>query len=57
MGMPNFEGRLTDEDVDDIGNFLKYTASSFRKGDDQLTVLTNLAGMQYLADTQPAIKD
>jgi len=57
MGMPNFEGRLTDEDVDDIGNFLKYTASSFRKGDDQLTVLTNLAGMQYLADTQPTIKD
>ena len=52
-GMPNFEGRLTEQDVDDIGSFLKYTASSLRKGDDPMTLLTNLAGMQYLADTQP----
>ena len=51
--MPNFEGRLTERDVEDIGNFVKYTASSLRKGDDFVTVLTNLAGMQYLGDTQP----
>ena len=52
-GMPNFEGRLTERDVEDIGSFVKYTASSLRKGDDFITVLTNLAGMQYLGDTQP----
>lgn len=52
-GMPNYKGRLTEQDVDDIGNYLKYVAESYRKGDDVLTVLTNLAGMQYLVDTQP----
>ena len=52
-GMPSFKDRLSEQDVEDLGNFFKYTASSYRKGDDMMTVLTNLAGMQYLADTQP----
>ena len=52
-GMPSFKDRLSEQDVEDLGNFFKYTASSFRKGDDFITILTNLAGMQYLGDTQP----
>ena len=52
-GMPSFEGRLTEEEVDEIGHFVKYVSHSFRNGDDPMTLLTNLAGMQYLADTQP----
>ncbi|MEM6320766.1 MAG: PQQ-dependent dehydrogenase, methanol/ethanol family [Bacteroidota bacterium] len=51
-GMPNFEGRLTENDVEDIGHFVKFVSASYRGGDDPMTVLTNLAGMQYLADTQ-----
>ena len=52
-GMPGFEGRLTEQDVDDIGHFLKYISHAYRQGDDPVKLLTDLAGMQYLADTTP----
>ncbi len=52
-GMPNFGDRLTENDVEDIGHFLKYTSETLRGGADPVTLLTNLAGMQYLADTTP----
>lgn len=51
-GMPNFNGRLTEDQVDNIAHFAKYASASLRKGDDLMTLLTNLAGMQYLADSQ-----
>jgi quinohemoprotein ethanol dehydrogenase len=56
-GMPNFEGRLSEGDVNEIGHFLKYISHAYRKGDDPMKLLTDLAGMQYLADTTPKIKD
>jgi len=52
-GMPSFKGRLTDQDVEDVGHFLKYTSETLRSGADPRTLLTNLAGMQYMADTAP----
>ena len=52
-GMPNFGDRLTENDVDDIGHFLKYTSETLRGGADPVALLTNLAGMQYMADTAP----
>ncbi len=52
-GMPSFKDRLSEKDVEDIGHFAKYISHAYRSGDDPMKLLTDLAGMQYLADTSP----
>lgn len=58
QGMPNFGELLSEEDVEDIKNYAFYTADALLSGMDQMEYLTNLAKMQYLADTKgPRRKD
>jgi quinohemoprotein ethanol dehydrogenase len=51
-GMPSFEGRLSEQDIKNIADYVKYTSKSLQEGMDPMTLLTNLAKMQYLADTE-----
>ncbi len=58
QGMPNFGDMLSEEDVEDIKSHVLYTAEAFRSGMAPLEYATNLAKMQYLADTKgPKRKD
>ena len=58
QGMPNFGELLSEEDLEDIKNFVLYTADVLGKGMDPLEYQTNVAKMQYLGDTQgPVRKD
>lgn len=51
-GMPAFKGRLTEQDIQNIADYVKFTSNALQEGQDPLTLLTNLAQMQYLADTE-----
>lgn len=52
-GMPNFGDLVSEEELEDIKSFVLYSAEAFRTGTDPMTYMTNLAKMQYLADTNP----
>lgn len=56
-GMPKFGDRLSEKDVDDIKQFFLYTAKTLREGAEPMEYLTNIATMQYMADTHYDIKD
>ncbi len=56
-GMPAFEGRLSTDEVAAIKQFLLYTSKSLREDTPPMEFLTSVAQMQYLADTQPTVKD
>lgn len=56
-GMPNFGERLSEKDVEDIKQFMFYSAKSLSGGMAPMEYLTNIATMQYMADTHYDIKD
>ena len=51
-GMPSFAGRLTEQDIKNIGDYIKFTSKSLQEGADPISLLTSLAQMQYMADTE-----
>jgi len=53
QGMPNLGEYLTEQDVEDVKAYVLYTAHSLSSGMEPLEYMTNLAKMQYLADTTP----
>tara|TARA_Y100000385_G_scaffold291674_1_gene371246 strand:- start:2763 stop:4958 length:2196 start_codon:yes stop_codon:yes gene_type:complete len=53
-GMPNFEGRLSEDELDDIRSFILYTAHELGSGTDFMKFLENMAGMQYMSDQKIA---
>lgn len=56
-GMPDFGEILDEENLELIRQYILYTAKSFRDGMDPLEYMTNLAQLQYLADTTPDLMD
>ena len=56
-GMPKYEGKLSEDDVENIKQFFLYTSKSLREGMPPMEFITSVAQMQYLADTQPTIPD
>ena len=57
-GMPKFEGRLSEDEVNDIKQCMLYMADEIGKNTDFMTLITNLAGMQYQSDVKIAsLKD
>lgn len=55
-GMPDFGDMLTEEELDDIKNFMLYTADAFSKETGLLDYLTAIGGMQYMADLNPPVR-
>ncbi len=56
-GMPDFGERLSAKDAEDIKQFFLYTAQEMRSGTDPMSYLTNIATMQYMADSHYSMKD
>lgn len=56
QGMPNMGDKLSKEELADIQSFVLYTADAFSNGMNPKEYATNLAKMQYLADTQGPIR-
>ena len=55
-GMPDFGEQLTKEDLADIKSYVLYTADALGKGMSPKELNTNLAKMQYRADTEGAVR-
>lgn len=56
QGMPNLGDKISKEELADIQSFVLYTADAFSKGMNPKEYATNLAKMQYLADTKGPIR-
>jgi len=56
QGMPNLGHKLSKEELADIQSFILYTADAFSNGMAPQDYATNLAKMQYLADTKGPIR-
>lgn len=56
-GMPNMKGLITEQEIKDIKSFLFYSSDVLGKGMTANEYLTNIAKMQYVADTKVAEED
>lgn len=57
LGMPKFGKSITDQEINDLKSFIFYTSDAFSKGMKQDEYMTNLGGMQYMADQKALVKD
>lgn len=57
-GMPNLSAYISQEELDDIKQYVLYSADQLGTGTNPNDLMVNLAQMQYLADQKPAqVKD
>jgi len=55
-GMPNFENKISEEELEDIRSFMLYTADAFSNETPLMEYLTAIGGMQYMADQNPPVR-
>lgn len=56
QGMPKLGDKISKEELADIQSFVLYTADALGNGMTPKEYATNLAKMQYLADTKGPIR-
>ncbi len=57
LGMPNFEGLITKDEIKDLKSFLFYSSEVLGKGMSASEYLENIAKMQYAADQENSKKN
>ena len=57
QGMPNFKGRITEQEIEDVKSFIFYSSETLGSGATPTEYLTSIAQMQYLADQQAKVKN
>ncbi|MFT4566681.1 MAG: quinohemoprotein ethanol dehydrogenase [Saprospiraceae bacterium] len=56
-GMPNFNGRITAQEIADVKSFIFYSSKVLGEGMNPTDYLTSIAQMQYLADSKAKLRD
>ncbi|MCL4113266.1 UNVERIFIED_CONTAM: hypothetical protein GTU68_018204 [Idotea baltica] len=56
-GMPNFNGKITEQEIEDVKSFIFYSSKVLGEGMTPTDYLTSVAQMQYLADSKAKLKD
>ena len=57
QGMPDFKGRITEQEIQDVKSFIYYSSKVLGEGMTPTDYLTNIAQMQYLADQTAQVKN
>ena len=57
QGMPGMKGLITDQEIEDVKSFIFYSSKVLGEGMSPTDYLTNIAGMQYMADQAAQVKD
>ena len=57
QGMPDFKGRITEQEIEDVKSFIFYSSETLGSGATPTEYLTSIAQMQYLADQQAKVKN
>lgn len=56
-GMPGFKDAMTKEELNDLKDYIFYSAQALEEGMSPTDYMTNIAQMQYLADQKKVLKD